>query len=534
MADSGGDALRLLFVKLGFDVDEQQLKNADNRYSELKSKLELLVRGAKLAWSAVRGLTTGVAEQAVQVKATAQQLGVTTQALQELQHAANMNESSAAAMSQGLRFLARAAAAAGRGSQEAAQSFGALGINAVDAGGKLKDPSQLMYEIADAFQRMPDGSQKAALAMQLLGRGGSELIPTLNAGSSALAELGRQAREMGVVFDAEALAAAGRMDDATDELGASLQGLRNIIGLELLPAATDVVKSMVEWIRENRELIKTRIHQVVTALVVAFRALKALLTPLVAILGAAARNTWVLVAAVTALALLMLGRAGFAVGQFVLMIGQIRLAHLGAAAAAMAQNAATVLLGLKWLAVAAIVALVFEDVYQYLTGGKSLIGGVIKKVDDLAASLWRAFIAPHDGDWWIVEKIRAAGRAIESWGAEHPDVYRIVKMFAGAPLDAMTGKLQARALVGIKGMYQAATGDPISSDVRQMFLGGGASPAASAPVMASSSRTINVPAINISIPVTTNASPLDIANAVRPVVRDELGTVFREAAEAHE
>ena len=117
-------------------------------------------------------------------------------------------ESSAAAMNRGLLFLSRNASAAAGGSKEAAEGFQRLGVKLKDADGKLRSPAELIYDVADGLQRLPDGTEKAALAMKLFGRGGAELVPVLNGGRGGLRALGVEARELGVVLSKDAIAAA--------------------------------------------------------------------------------------------------------------------------------------------------------------------------------------------------------------------------------------------------------------------------------------------------------------------------------------
>ena len=68
-----------------------------------------------------------------------------------------------------------------KGTGPAADAFGRLGVSVTDANGKVRETDQVMLDLADKFQQMPDGTEKAALASQIFGeRLGSELIPMLN------------------------------------------------------------------------------------------------------------------------------------------------------------------------------------------------------------------------------------------------------------------------------------------------------------------------------------------------------------------
>jgi hypothetical protein len=53
----------------------------------------------------------------------------------------------------------------------------------------LSDTNGTMLALADAFAGMEDGGRKTALAMELLGKSGADLIPFLNQGSDEIERL---------------------------------------------------------------------------------------------------------------------------------------------------------------------------------------------------------------------------------------------------------------------------------------------------------------------------------------------------------
>ena len=61
-----------------------------------------------------------------------------------------------------------------------------LGIAVNNADGSLKPSDQLLGEIADKFQDLPNGPEKAAVAMDIFGRSGQKMITMLNGGQGEL------------------------------------------------------------------------------------------------------------------------------------------------------------------------------------------------------------------------------------------------------------------------------------------------------------------------------------------------------------
>ena len=94
---------------------------------------------------------------------------------------------------------------------------------------------------------MPDGPEQAALALQLFGKSGLELIPLLNSGSDGIKQMTDRARELGLVFDNDAGAKADEFNDKLDELKGAATGLATQVAIELLP---ELIR-LVDWFREN-------------------------------------------------------------------------------------------------------------------------------------------------------------------------------------------------------------------------------------------------------------------------------------------
>lgn len=64
-----------------------------------------------------------------------------------------------------------------------------MGIKVQDANGNLKSSDQLLKEVAGKFAGYQDGAAKAALAQELFGRSGAELMPLLNAGAEGISAI---------------------------------------------------------------------------------------------------------------------------------------------------------------------------------------------------------------------------------------------------------------------------------------------------------------------------------------------------------
>jgi hypothetical protein len=71
---------------------------------------------------------------------------------------------------------------------------------------------------------MKDGANKTAIAVELFGRSGANLIPLLNGGARALSDATDEATRFGLIVSTEAGRAAEQLNDNLTRLGAVVRG----------------------------------------------------------------------------------------------------------------------------------------------------------------------------------------------------------------------------------------------------------------------------------------------------------------------
>ncbi|MBZ9705388.1 hypothetical protein LB543_01420 [Mesorhizobium sp. ESP7-2] len=141
------------------------------------------------------------------------------------------------------------------GTTAAKTGFDELGIKVKDASGKLKTNEQLLIEVANAFQKMPDGARKSQIALKLFGLEGAKLIPLLDKGAAGIEEFKKKAAELGIVFDDDQIKAALAFDDSLNELKKSISGLLRQIGLIAVPSFTAGFNAFRDIILRNKAAI---------------------------------------------------------------------------------------------------------------------------------------------------------------------------------------------------------------------------------------------------------------------------------------
>lgn len=167
-----------------------------------------------------------------------QKVGVSVEALSTMRYAAELADVPLETLQSSLAKLNRNAYEAMTGTGQAAKAFFTLGINVTETNGKVKDTDKILLEIAKKFSTMPDGVEKSALAMQLLGRYGYEIIPFLNQGAEGISKLQQEARKLGQEISTDTAQKAEAFNDNVKALEVSFRGAANEIMTSLMPTLT--------------------------------------------------------------------------------------------------------------------------------------------------------------------------------------------------------------------------------------------------------------------------------------------------------
>ena len=160
--------------------------------------------------------------------------GISTTTLQEWAFAAEQSGTDINTVRNGVNRFARVISDASNGSMTATRSLEALGLSAEELG--RLTPEEQMNALADAVAGVEDPTQRTALAQEVLGRAGADLIPFLVGGADGLRDLGVQAHEAGRILDEDAIRASERTNDAMNIFNSSLKGVVNQGIAALLPA----------------------------------------------------------------------------------------------------------------------------------------------------------------------------------------------------------------------------------------------------------------------------------------------------------
>lgn len=186
-----------------------------------------------------------VFDAGVQIAKTAQITGASAATLGVFHKAAGDLSISSEAVDKGFVKLSRSILSFQQGSLLTVKAFQQLGITAKDFQGLNTD--QKIKLITDRLGGMAAGTTKAALAQQLMGRGGAELIPVLNElAGEGFDKAKASAEKFGLLLDDKTAQSILAMKQSLADLGDEAQGAATQFEVGLIPALTSAAQALAE------------------------------------------------------------------------------------------------------------------------------------------------------------------------------------------------------------------------------------------------------------------------------------------------
>lgn len=172
-------------------------------------------------------------------------LGVTTEGLSRLHHAAELSGVSANTMNMGLQRMTRRLAEAKLGTGEAVKALQSLGLSA----NKLSEskPEEQFSVLADALHGVTDPAERVRLAFKFFDAEGVALLQTMTDGSAGLREMGAEADRLGVTVSQKTATGAMEANAGLVRLKASATGVANAMAQYLGPT----IAAVSNWLADK-------------------------------------------------------------------------------------------------------------------------------------------------------------------------------------------------------------------------------------------------------------------------------------------
>ncbi len=241
-----------------------------------------------------------------------------------------------------------------------------------------------------------------------------DVVNLLHAGGDELQRLKMEADELGLVLGADVAANSADFIDAQFRLQSVLSSVQATVTSGIIPALTDMLNVVVEWIKENRELIESGINVFLNGMLKVFKALGFAISFLVGI--------W---------------------RDFVAIVGSLENALIAVGIAATALNAKVLLIPVLVGAAIGAVLLVIQDLFKFLSDPEALtitgllvdafgaLGDELFKTNEIARTLFETLFKAFDlvksigealgntvGKFVIDTQTEGVGAAVSNFGAD--------------------------------------------------------------------------------------------------------------------
>lgn len=119
--------------------------------------------------------------------------------------------------------------------KDTANPLDQLHISTLAANGSARDFNDILFDVADKFKSLPDGAEKTALAMQLFGRSGKDMIKVLDQGSQGIKDLEAQADKLGLTLTQQNIGAINDYIKSQKDLKATSDSIKIAVGTLTAP-----------------------------------------------------------------------------------------------------------------------------------------------------------------------------------------------------------------------------------------------------------------------------------------------------------
>lgn len=211
-------------------------------------------------------MTKQAATYGDEIAKASKKTGMATEDISRLRYAAERSGVGFGGLESALARMARSASEAAGGAEMYSEAYDRLGVSVTDANGELKGGEQLFREVAEGLKNVDNATERAALAQEIFGRSGAQLLPLLNEGEAGIKKLGDRAEELGMVLSGKAAKDSERFNDALEDLKDTGTTIAMTLGQTLMPTIAEIAEKVSEAVGRWREWSEA--HPTLNALVI--------------------------------------------------------------------------------------------------------------------------------------------------------------------------------------------------------------------------------------------------------------------------
>ncbi len=202
--------------------------------------------------SGIRNLINNLTETADRLLDLKDITGLSTDALQEYEYIAKIAGVNTEAIASAAQNLTNRFQNLYRESSPISRAFREMGIEAHTANGELRATDEIMDEALVALAEMTNQTERNALAAQIFGGSWKDLAPILAMGKDGIEDLRKEAHDLGIVMEEDALQKANDFRIEMERFGGQMEAFKRSVGMWFIPAFS----SMLEYISKTHRSLK--------------------------------------------------------------------------------------------------------------------------------------------------------------------------------------------------------------------------------------------------------------------------------------
>ncbi|MGP1567930.1 MAG: hypothetical protein ACTTHM_04380 [Peptoanaerobacter stomatis] len=235
----------------------EKIGNFGEKAGDMGKKLAPISTAATAGLAGLTGLAVQAGKTADDINTLSKVTGVSVESLQKFKMAEDVIDVSTETMAKSLAKLTKSMDGANKGAKNQVQAFQDLGVSFKDAQGNFRDNEDVFNDVINALSKIPNETERDAIAFQLFGKSAQELNPLILGGADALKEIGDRAQEAGLIMSQEALDNINAFNDELD----TTKAVVTQAGLQLGASVGQVMLPMLQSLAGGIQALATNLSQ---------------------------------------------------------------------------------------------------------------------------------------------------------------------------------------------------------------------------------------------------------------------------------
>jgi lambda family phage tail tape measure protein len=228
------------------------------------------------------GIALSAAKAANEMFELSEKTGVSVESLSRFGYAAGLNGVNTESLGKSLEKLNKSIFAAASAPAGAVNAFTRLGVAVKDSEGNLRSSEDVLLDLTDKFKSLPEGPARGALAMQLFGKAGAEMLPFLIQGKAGIQALAQEADKLGVTIGGKTAEGSHVFEQTLQRMQGALTGASNTVLKEMLPSMQAFADFILSDLKDPSGVFRSIGRVILDVVVPAFKILSGVVGTLIA------------------------------------------------------------------------------------------------------------------------------------------------------------------------------------------------------------------------------------------------------------